>query len=258
MLNSLVEYRSITRDYQKTMANVNKKAIVKRETDYYNAHISNIKTPEDLLKDDRLYRYIMKAYGLDDVIYAKGMVRKLLTEPNFAARIKDARFKALCDNFNFAVFKDKTCALSARSVVARYQEMALEHAVSATSVPASQALYFDHKIKELKDAKQLTKTSWAYQILSDKNLTQLVFKAIGASKVVMGSSIDAKLSLLKKHFKLEDFTDDNLRSKVITRALARYDMENSVNTSSGGVALQLLKQSSSSLSKVLNNLQLGG
>jgi hypothetical protein len=37
-----------------------------------------VKSVDDLLKNDRLYQYAMKAHGLEDMTYAKAFMKKVL------------------------------------------------------------------------------------------------------------------------------------------------------------------------------------
>lgn len=249
MLNAILEYHRVERNINKSLANVNKDATVKRETEYYKTHIDKIKTPEDLLKNFRLYRYIMQAHDLTEYIFAKGMVKKMLTDSDYASRVKDIRFQKLCENFNFIVFKDKTTSMLGAAVetVDRYKEMALEQKTGLLNVNAQKGLYFNRVIKEAFKNKKLKETSWPYVILQDQILTEFMFKSAGISDVSMATSVDAKAKLLKNHFKLTDLADDKIRDRMITKALAKYDCEDDDlgDMSSGSIALQILGGSSS-------------
>ena len=54
--------------------------MVDRETKYYLENISKVKTIDEFVKDDRLFRYAMKAHGLEDMAYAKAFMVKALKE----------------------------------------------------------------------------------------------------------------------------------------------------------------------------------
>lgn len=262
MVSALFEYHSVVRNFEKMLANVNKQAIAKRETEYYKNNIKNVKTVDDLLNNSRLYRYVMQAYGLDDVIYAKGMVRKLLTDADYAARIKDPKFQKLSENFNFITFKDKATSFSGatKETVERYKEMALERQVGKVNDAARQGLYFNRRIKELMADKKITKTSWPYVLLADKTLSKMIFKALGMPDSIQAANVDAKAQLLVKHFSFKDLTDDSLREKIVSRALVHYDMQNgSQNMSAGAAALKILKGcNTSNFTSSLINLRYGG
>ncbi|WP_192285911.1 DUF1217 domain-containing protein, partial [Methylorubrum zatmanii] len=80
--------------------------VVARETAYYEAHIGQVKSVDDLLGDQRLYAYAMKAYGLEEMTYAKAFMRKVLEEgaassASFANRLADDRYTAFARAFTF-------------------------------------------------------------------------------------------------------------------------------------------------------------
>ena len=50
------------------------------ETAYYLKHIGDVKSIDDFIKDTRLFNYAMKAFGLEDMAYAKAFMRKVLVE----------------------------------------------------------------------------------------------------------------------------------------------------------------------------------
>ena len=69
MLSTYLSYQLITRDMEKAIDRVEREPTVDRETKYYQENISKVKTIEEFVKDDRLFRYAMKAHGLEAVSY---------------------------------------------------------------------------------------------------------------------------------------------------------------------------------------------
>ena len=80
MIGTYVSYRSTIDNMSKTLNTVMNQPDVKRETDYYTQNIKSVRSVDDFLNDTRLFNYAMKAYGLEDMSYAKGMMRKVLTD----------------------------------------------------------------------------------------------------------------------------------------------------------------------------------
>ncbi|WP_288586798.1 DUF1217 domain-containing protein, partial [uncultured Methylobacterium sp.] len=81
--------------------------IVARDTAYYQANIGKVKSIDDFMADTRLYNYAVKAFGLEDMGYAKAFMRKVLTEGTdssaaFANRLADDRYVAFAKAFDFA------------------------------------------------------------------------------------------------------------------------------------------------------------
>ena len=90
----------------KSLDRVAQQTAVKREADYYEANIGKVKSVDDFLKNDRLYRYAMKAYGLEDMTYAKAFMRKvldsdLMDSASFANKLTDARYRQFAAAFSF-------------------------------------------------------------------------------------------------------------------------------------------------------------
>ena len=105
MTSTLTSYALIARDLPTALKRKAAEAGVARETAYYKAHIGAVKSVDDLLADQRLYAYAMKAYGLSDMTYAKAFMRKVLSEgtdaSGFASRLADDRYVAFAKAFDF-------------------------------------------------------------------------------------------------------------------------------------------------------------
>ncbi len=107
MLSTNMSYRLITRDIDTSLAKVANQAAVKRESDYFRANIGKVKSPEEFVKNTRLFNYAMKAFGLGDMAYAKGFMLKALKEgvsdpKSFANKLTDKRYAEFVKVFNFA------------------------------------------------------------------------------------------------------------------------------------------------------------
>ena len=66
-----------------------------------------MKSIDEFVKDDRLFRYAMKAHGLEDMAYAKAFMVKALKEgladpDSFANKLTDKRYAEFVKTFNFA------------------------------------------------------------------------------------------------------------------------------------------------------------
>jgi hypothetical protein len=104
--DTLTSYRLIAKDLPASLSRKAAEPTVARETAYYEAHIGQVKSVDDLLGDQRLYAYAMKAYGLEEMTYAKAFMRKVLEEgaasaASFANRLADDRYTAFAKAFSF-------------------------------------------------------------------------------------------------------------------------------------------------------------
>lgn len=105
-MSTFTSYMLLTRDYSRTLSNLAKNTQIANQASYYQANIGKVKSVDDLMKNDRLYSYVMKAAGLEDMTYAKAFVRKVLLsdlndEKSFANKLTDKRYVELAKTFNF-------------------------------------------------------------------------------------------------------------------------------------------------------------
>ncbi len=106
MISTYLGYVSATKDMASTLARIAKQATVKSDQQYYDAHIGKIKNVDEFLSDYKLYSYAMKAYGLEDMTYAKAFMKKVLTSDlsdtsSFANKLTDSRYRQFAAAFNF-------------------------------------------------------------------------------------------------------------------------------------------------------------
>ncbi|MFH0295807.1 DUF1217 domain-containing protein [Bradyrhizobium sp. 31Argb] len=106
MVSTYASYNSVVRNLQQSLTRVAQQPDVTRSAAYYKDNIGKVKTVDEFLKNDRLYQYAMKAYGLEDMIYAKAFMKKvlesnLLDANSFANKLTDKRFRDFASAFSF-------------------------------------------------------------------------------------------------------------------------------------------------------------
>ena len=117
MVNTYTSYQLIVRDIAKAMDRVERQPTVDRETKYYLQNIAKVKSVEEFVKDDRLFRYAMKAHGLEDMSYAKAFMVKALKEgisdpDSFANKLQDKRYAEFVKTYNFEKYGEKATVYS--------------------------------------------------------------------------------------------------------------------------------------------------
>lgn len=106
-MSTYLDYQLITRDLTRSLDRTSKQVTVSRDTKYYLDNIGKVKSIDEFLKNDRLFKYAMKAFGLEDMAYAKAFMKKALTEgvdkpDSFANKLTDKRYAEFVKAFNFA------------------------------------------------------------------------------------------------------------------------------------------------------------
>ncbi|MDD9333657.1 MAG: DUF1217 domain-containing protein, partial [Bartonella sp.] len=178
--------------------------------------------------NDKIYNYAMKAYGLEDMIFAKGMIRKVLSDPQYASQLVDKRYQQFAEAFNFSKYGEKaTQRESVKTVIVnKYMQQTLEVEVGEVNEGTRLALYFTRTIGEMVQNNILTEKNWAYQVLSDKALSAVIFKAFNISENVFTSPIEVQKSLLESRMALKDLQDPKKLEHLIAKFSAMYDVQN--------------------------------
>jgi len=97
MITASLAYSILSKDMTSSLAKVASQSTVKKEAQYYADNINKVKTVDDFLGDYKLYSYAMKAYGLEDMTYAKAFMKKVLESDlsdssSFANKLSDGRY----------------------------------------------------------------------------------------------------------------------------------------------------------------------
>jgi hypothetical protein len=259
MLSTTAYYLSVAKNLTKSQATTAAEPQVATATKYFEANIGNVKTVSDLLKNSKLYNYVLTAFGLNDMAYAKALITKVLEggvsdSKALANTLNDPRYKALATAFNFAADGTATTSNSTtiQTTVNNYVEQQLENNVGKQSPGTQLALYFQRVAPTITSS---------YGILADKQLLTVVQTALGLSPNMGQENIDMQAKQLDKLVNVKDFQDPAKLQKFIERFTANYDVTNTT-TPTPMNALMVTASStpgvSSSLLLSLANLKLGG
>ena len=227
-MSTLLDYRQIARNQDRYDAMIRSRPDVKRNIEYFQANIGKITSAEELLKDDKLYRFVMVAFDLESQTYARALIRKVLDEGvtdegALANRMNDSKFKEMATVLSFsetggAPLKEPAIV---KAIVDRYVDVSLEVKAEESNPAVRLALYFDRKAPRI--------NNW-YQVLADRALQKVVFTALDIPEQAALGDLDRLVDKLKKRFDIADFKDPAKLGKFLDRFSAMYDMKNGVST----------------------------
>ncbi len=224
MLNTTTYFQVITNNLTRTQTQTAAEPQVQRATQYFEANIGKVKSVSDLMSNSKLYTYVMNAYGLGDMTYAKGLVTKVLEggvsySTALANTLNDSRYKALASAFTFSANGTATppSSTTIQKTVNAYVEQQVETDVGKQSPGVQLALYFQRV------APTITST---YGILADTKLLQVVQTALGLSPDMGAENIDTEANQLSKLVNIKDFTNPTKLNSFIERFTANYDATN--------------------------------
>ncbi|MBB3311348.1 hypothetical protein FHT78_003092 [Rhizobium sp. BK196] len=178
MITASLAYVILSRDMPKSLDRVANETQVKKDAQYYADNINKVKDVDDFLGDYKLYSYAMKAYGLDDMIYAKAFMKKVLqsdlTDANsFANKLSDTRYREFAAAFNFnAPPKDIQTDAQEDDLIGLYKQSFADAAQQA----ATETKYYSAQIDGVKTVQDF---------VSDPRLLNYALKSVGIDPTYM-------------------------------------------------------------------------
>ena len=260
MPTTLSTYATIARNLTRSLSTTAAKPQVARESAYYLANIGKAKSIDDFLGNRRLLTFAMKAYGLQDMAYAKAFMRKVLTEGidkagSFANGLSDKRYKQFAEAFNFARYgaTATTFERTRQGTVDRYVRQTLEEDAGAQNEGVRLALYFERNAAKIESA---------YGILADPALLKVVQTALGMPAATSAINIDRQAEMIAKRLDIDDLKDPTKLNRFLSRFASLWELSNPTTTPASAATLitQPLGVSGIGLDVLatLQNLKLGG
>ncbi|MCE7029119.1 DUF1217 domain-containing protein [Jiella avicenniae] len=185
MLSTFTTYQLYTRDQSRVMDRIAADPVNKRLADYYRENIGKVTSIDEFMGDYKLYSYAMTAYGLEDQIDSRALIRKVLESDledtkSFANKLSDERYRDFAKAFSFGGATTK--AEPAAQTNAQMQVMVesySEHRVKAGQAIAGNANYFMETIG---------KVTTVSQFLADEKLFTVALEAAGIDASVASES----------------------------------------------------------------------
>lgn len=224
MLTTSASYRMITANLTRSLERVAAKPVNSREATYYLENIEKVKSIDDFIKNDRVFAFAMKAFGLSDMTYAKALIRKALTEgvdskEAFANKLSDPRYKDFVSTFNFQRYGEATTVFNAtrQGVVDKYVRQSLEEEAGANNEGVRLALYFERKAASVTSV---------YGLLGDRALLKVVQTALNIPEAAGRANIDAQARMISKRLDVEDLKDPKKLKDFLTRFVTMWEINN--------------------------------
>ena len=245
MISTTAAYLAVSNNLSRQQAATAAQGDVKSATNYYLANIGKAKTVAQFVNNYQLFSYAMKAFGLSDMTYAKGLMTKVLnggvtSSSALANTLSDPRYKAFATAFDFAANGATTTTSTAATTgtTAKYVEQTLEDNQAKTNPGVSNALYF---------SRHASSVTSVYGLLADSTMLSVVETAYGISTTLGQSDIDTQAAVLTKVVPITDLQDETKVAKIVSRYTAQYD----VSTSSAATNV-LLADTSDATTSILD------
>lgn len=213
-----------------------------RAEEAFRSRISAIKTPEALIADFEVYSFVMRAFDLEDQIFGKGMIRKILesdpVEPSsLLNRLTDSRFRELHLSLGFTTEDgpqepDFSADTFVEKVVERYYNRAFIISHSTENPIVGTVLEFREAAGEI--------GNW-FDVLKSSELSTFFRTALGVPDAVAGLDLDRQVKILEERFDIAKLADPDEREAIVTRFIAISEASGPTRGSPAVAALNLIR-----------------
>ncbi len=262
MINTYTSYQLIARDLGKALSRVEDQPTVERETEYYLKNITKVKSVDEFVKNDRLFKYAMKAHGLENMSYAKAFIAKALKEgvankDSFANKLSDKRYAEFVKSFNFAELGDKATVFNKaqQGAVDKYLAQVKLGGGNPNSPAVQQEVqYYLDNIVKVKSAKDLMSDTRLYafamksfaieaSIPNKEMMEKVLAGGVRDPKSFANQMTDKRYAAFASTYNFEAFgesaTTYNPAQKPAVDKYVRQTLEENAGKSNEGVRLAL-------------------
>jgi hypothetical protein len=229
MMATIAAYRTVAMDLPRSLEQIAADPVNARQSKDYLARISDVKSVDDFMRDDRVLTYALKAHGLEEMTYAKAFIRKVLEEGidgegAFANKLADSRYRDLAETFNFARHGAATTVFTRAQAgtVEKFNRQALEVQAGADNEGVRLALYFERRAPKIDNT---------YDILADPALARVARTLAGLPESIGAIDVDKQAAMIEWRIDISEFRQPEKLSRLIERFTALWDVE------SGGSAI---------------------
>ena len=201
----------------------------KAETAYFRENIGKVVSPDDLLDDERMLTYALRAFRIEGLELTRSQLQDILSggvsDPKSpASKHRDENVAKFAAAFDFATLGEKTTTHipAQHDTVAKYARQTLEEDAGNQNEGVRLALYFERKAQDIKSF---------YTILADPALAEVMRTALGFPAAMAQADIDKQVQAMEKRFDIKDFQDPAKLEKFLTRFASMWEINNSTTTS---------------------------
>lgn len=233
-------------------------ASVKRDEAYFRDKIGTINTAEELVKDQRLLRVSLAAFGLEDDVPNKYFIRKVLEDgtlktDSLANKLTDKRYAKLATAFSFNLSTPRTKLSDfADKILKDYETKQFAVAVGQQNEDMRLALNAEQELPALASSSSSASAKW-YSVLGNGPLRTVFEKAFGLPSSFGAIDIDKQVETMQRRAEslfgantVDQFSDPEKVDTLVRKFLIRSEVESyNLGMSRGQVALTLLQNANS-------------
>ncbi len=180
----LAGFRFVERTFAVQLDQYGRSPDVQREIDHFRTHAAGATDAEALVADRRLLRVVLAAFGLEDEIDKRALVRRVLEQGTIdpkalANRLADPAWADLAGTLGFGDLGGTLGQASVREeIVERFRLRRFERAIGDSDVDIRLALNFRREIGRIASSPGADRSGWL-RILGSQPLRRVVETAFG-------------------------------------------------------------------------------
>lgn len=232
---------------------------IRSDEAYFRAKIGSIDSAEALVKDRRLLKVALGAFGLDSDINNRFFIQKVLEDGTLktgtlAGKLANKQYLKLSAAFGFGDYSVPRTKLSdfADGIVAAYKDRQFEIAVGAQDDNLRLALNVQRELPQIAGKATSSDTSKWFAILGNPPLRQVFETALGLPSGIGKLDLDQQLLAFRAKAKAQlgnaeiaTFSDPDKVEALVRRFLVRSEAAQLAGSAGSNAALQMLQQTAS-------------
>lgn len=245
-LSSNLALNLIDATKERQLANMQNEPMHERAESVFRERIASITSPEEFVQDFEVYSFVMRAFDLEDQIFGKGMMRKILEsnpddDDSLLNRLTDSRFDELHSAMKFTTgagpqVPNFNNAAWVQGIVDTYYETTFINENNAENETVGTVLHFRDTVSEI--------DTW-YDVLKDKELSEFFRVALGLPSEMAGLDVDMQHNILEDTFDIAKLSDPSELERLEARYVAISDALNQTATANNA-ALSILQSAATS------------
>lgn len=255
-MGGLAGWAFLSRTYETQLATFAASPALARDSDHFRQTIGTVRTAGELVGDRRLLSVALGAFGLQDDLPNRALIRRVLEDGTasgdaLANRLSDDRYKQLSDAFGFGPGQGlKTLRPGfAEQIIARFERQSFEVAVGQTDASMRIALAGQRELMRIAGETTNTDAQW-FTILALPPLRKKMEVALGLPASIGQIDIDTQRDIFQDRARRQFGTDDLaelIRPETLRRITEAYLVRQQIasgqaSLSGSAAALSLLAQ----------------
>lgn len=246
-------WRFLERTMERQQAAFDQSATVQKDLDYFAEKIGEIDSAEALVKDYRLLKVALTAFGLQDDIGNKYFIRKVLEESTTASdslanKLADKSYLNLAKAFGFGDLGGPRTSLSdfAEEIADQYRTRSFELAVGEQDDSMRLALNLERELGSLAAQDSSDESQW-FSVMGSEPLRAVFDTAFGLPDSFAMLDLDRQLEVYRERSEslfgdstLAQFADPEKREELIKVFLVRNEVSAGAGMTAAQTALTLL------------------